>query len=398
MVAALLVPSMWPQGAGPLGLVASVRPAAPAPGVSWIEPLLIACAIVPALFFALVKGETGGRSRAGCLGWPLKALALWAGANVMAYPAGVLMYLGTAELDRHPEVWLVTAASPFAALAVAWWFRPVLPPLRRPYLVLRAVLLLAACVTAVLAAERSGLPVTSVSGTWAGASLAAALACVAAWRMADGLAPLPQLAWAAAVLGACVAVGVTTGVDGLAVLTGEQAGSGAALWAAFLLAVLQAAAVLLLGSAVWRLVRQLRTGTLSRAADRSGGLWPPRPGEVWYANVPFREDGNESKDRPVLVLRASAGHADVLKITSQDKTGMPSHLHLPLARWHRVLNKESWLELRVTPLAYANFHDVQGLCRPDVWRELGRRGLRSGGRTDARPARPGSRRKTPGRR
>ncbi|MBG0815443.1 hypothetical protein [Planomonospora sp. ID82291] len=398
MTAALLVPSMWPQGAGPVGLAASARPAAPAPGVGWVELLMIACAIVPALFFALVKGESGGRSRTGCLGWPLKLWTLWAGANVMAYPAGVLMYSGTAELDRHPEVWLVAAASPFAALAVAWWFRPVLPPLHWPYLVLRAALLLAACVTAVLAAERSGLPVTSVSGIWGGASLAAALVCVAAWRMADGLAPLPQLAGAAAVLGGCVAVGATTGIDGLAVLTGEPAGSGAALWAAFLVAVLLVAAVGLLGSAVWRLVRQARTGTLNRAADRSGGLWPPRPGQVWYATVPFREDGNESKDRPVLVLRASAGHADVLKITSQDKTGMPSHLHLPLAAWHRVLNKESWLELRVTPLAYANFHDVQGLCRPDVWRELGRRGLRSGGRADVPAPRRGSRRRAPGRR
>lgn len=168
--------------AAPLHLAAPAEPATYGLGVRWTDPLLIACAIVPAVLFALARRDAGGRARIGCLGWLLRLGTLWAGANVMAYPAGVLMYLGTAELSRHPEAWLVTAASPFAALAMAWWFRPAFPPLRVPY----------------------------------------------------------------------------------------------------------------------------------------------------------------------LLLRAHGDHADVLKITSQDKTRLDSHIHLPLEKWHRVLDKESWLELRVT--------------------------------------------------
>ncbi|MER5423488.1 hypothetical protein [Streptosporangium roseum] len=363
--------------ASSLHLAAPAEPATYGLGVRWTDPLLIACAIVPAVLFALARRDAGGRARIGCLGWLLRLGTLWAGANVMAYPAGVLMYLGTAELSRHPGAWLVTAASPFAALAIAWWFRPVFPPLRVPYLLLRAGLLLTGCVAAVLVAYRGGLPVTTVAGAGAGASLAAALATVTTWWMMDRLPPLRQLVWAVVPLGACIAVGAATEADGMLVLTGRTAGSGAVLWAAFLLAVLQVSAGFLVCLAVWRLVDQLRTGTLSRASDRSGGLWPPKPGQVWYAEVPFRENHGESKERPVLVLRAYGDHADVLKITSQDKTRLDSHIHLPLEKWHRVLDKESWLELRVTPLAYGNFYNLRGLCRYGVWRDARKRSLRA---------------------
>ncbi|MET8335726.1 hypothetical protein [Streptosporangium canum] len=210
----------------------------------------------------------------------------------------------------------------------------------------------------------------------------AALASVAAWWMMDRLPPLRQPVWAAVPLGACIAVGAATEVDGMLVLTGRSAGSGAMLWAAFFLAVLQVATGFLLCLAVWRLADQLRTGTLSRASDRSGGLWPPKPGQVWYAEVPFRENQRESKERPVLVLRAHGDHADVLKITSQDKTRLDSPIHLPLAKWHKVLDKESWLELKVTPLAYGNFYNLRGLCRYDVWRDARERSPRTRERPD----------------
>ncbi|MBG0827657.1 hypothetical protein HS041_07765 [Planomonospora sp. ID67723] len=361
---------------------ACAQPVAPGLELSWADLLLIALAIVPAVFFALSGHRGGGPARVGCLGVLLRLVTLWAGSTVMAYPAGVVMYLGTTELGRHPEAWAMTAVSPFAALAVAWWFQPVFPPVRLPYLLLRAGLLLAACTGAVLAADRSGLPVTTAAGIGAGAALAATLASVAVWWAADRLPPLWQAVGAVTLLGVCIGAGVTTEADGILVLTGRQAGSGMVLWAAFLLAVLQVAAVVLLCLAGWRLAGQLRTGTLGRrAADRSQGLWPPRPGQVWHAEVPFREDGSESKDRPVLVLRAFSDHAEVLKITSQDKTGHHGHLHLPLAKWHKVLEKESWLELRVTPLAYGNFYNLRGLCRYGVWREVRRRDFSPGKRS-----------------
>ncbi|MEE1752301.1 type II toxin-antitoxin system PemK/MazF family toxin [Streptomyces sp. SP18CS02] len=42
----------------------------------------------------------------------------------------------------------------------------------------------------------------------------------------------------------------------------------------------------------------------------------PRPGEIWWADVPY-EDGPGSKDRPCLVLSVRGGTALVAKITSK---------------------------------------------------------------------------------
>lgn len=54
----------------------------------------------------------------------------------------------------------------------------------------------------------------------------------------------------------------------------------------------------------------------------------PRPGEVWYALVPF-DDGTGAKDRPVLVLRRSRRHVVVARFTSQDKSGRRDHVRAP---------------------------------------------------------------------
>jgi hypothetical protein len=54
----------------------------------------------------------------------------------------------------------------------------------------------------------------------------------------------------------------------------------------------------------------------------------PRPGEIWWADVPY-EDGAGSKVRPCLVLRTGRYGAQVLKITSQDKSNRTDHVRIP---------------------------------------------------------------------
>ncbi|GGL13671.1 MULTISPECIES: hypothetical protein [Cellulomonas] len=70
------------------------------------------------------------------------------------------------------------------------------------------------------------------------------------------------------------------------------------------------------------LVRRKRRGGSRR------GRRAPRPGEVWYALVPF-DDGTGAKDRPVLVLRRSGRHVVVARFTSQDKSGRRDHVRAP---------------------------------------------------------------------
>jgi hypothetical protein len=131
--------------------------------------------------------------------------------------------------------------------------------------------------------------------------------------------------------------------------------------------------VALLGVAGWRLFDQWRTGTLAHAGDRSEGQWPPKAGQGWYADVPFQDSDDESKDRPVLVVRTGRRQAEVLKITSQDKSRYPEqYLFLPYPKWRRVLDKNSWLELHPIPLDYHRFHNLRGLARYGTLRKVRR--------------------------
>ncbi|QKW17689.1 hypothetical protein HUT16_00185 [Kitasatospora sp. NA04385] len=97
----------------------------------------------------------------------------------------------------------------------------------------------------------------------------------------------------------------------------------------------------------------------------------PRPGQVWYAYVPF-EEGGGGKDRPCLVVGAGATGATVLKITSQDKSDFPEH-YWPIANtgWNRSGHESSWLQNH-TPLRvpYDGFRRPLGLCPADLWREV----------------------------
>ncbi|WP_315094398.1 hypothetical protein [uncultured Cellulomonas sp.] len=69
----------------------------------------------------------------------------------------------------------------------------------------------------------------------------------------------------------------------------------------------------------------------------------PRPGEVWFAQVPF-EDGTGSKDRPVLVLSTTVGSWQVARFTSQDRSGRQDFLRVPQGM--HGLPTASWLDRR----------------------------------------------------
>jgi hypothetical protein len=96
----------------------------------------------------------------------------------------------------------------------------------------------------------------------------------------------------------------------------------------------------------------------------------PRAGEIWWADVPY-EEGTGSKVRPCLVLRVARGGADVLKITSQDKSDRGDHVRIPTRSWDPDAEHDSFLDLtdpiRVTTEAFA---DRAGTCDPVLWGDV----------------------------
>jgi hypothetical protein len=68
-----------------------------------------------------------------------------------------------------------------------------------------------------------------------------------------------------------------------------------------------------------------------------------RPGEVWFAEVPFR-DGTGSKDRPVVVLGQRGRTCTVARLTSQDNSDRPEYARAP--GMLPGLRKQSWVDLR----------------------------------------------------
>ncbi|WP_214412707.1 type II toxin-antitoxin system PemK/MazF family toxin [Sphaerisporangium fuscum] len=70
----------------------------------------------------------------------------------------------------------------------------------------------------------------------------------------------------------------------------------------------------------------------------------PAPGQIWWADVPY-SDGSGSKVRPCLVVRTHPRGAEVLKITSQDKSQRDDHFPIPTRSWDRDAVKDSWLDV-----------------------------------------------------
>ncbi|MFE9957067.1 type II toxin-antitoxin system PemK/MazF family toxin [Micromonospora sp. NPDC005299] len=116
-----------------------------------------------------------------------------------------------------------------------------------------------------------------------------------------------------------------------------------------------------------------RTGAAPRPRDAGRGpATTPRPGEVWWADVPFA-DGTGSKVRPCLVLRIDGRDADVLKITSQDKSGRDDHLPIPTRSWDPDADHDSFLDIsEPIPVPLTAFEDRAGACDPDLWHGIRR--------------------------
>ncbi|WP_221327333.1 hypothetical protein [Actinoplanes sp. L3-i22] len=304
----------------------------------------------------------------------LKILALWFVATVLAWPFAVLMEGGGDPAEANwGYFWLLF--TPVVAVAIAWWYRPAKLGLRPAPLLGRAAAVLAATALTVVAWHAAGMPWWSLPGLAGGNVLVAVLACVGAWAALDRLPPAYLVGLGVGTLAGAILLGVSFEAEGLAaVVTGSTVGTGDGLRIGVALAIVELAAIAVLLVAVWRLIDLWRTGTLGFATDRSRGHWPPKPGQIWFADVPFEESAGESKDRPVLVLRSAGRQAEILKITSQDKSGHPEfYLFLPHAKWRRVLSKDSWLELRPQKLDYHRFRDQRGLARFGTLRIVRRR-------------------------
>ncbi|MFG1861422.1 type II toxin-antitoxin system PemK/MazF family toxin [Microbispora bryophytorum] len=107
-------------------------------------------------------------------------------------------------------------------------------------------------------------------------------------------------------------------------------------------------------------------GARGGAATQSG----PQPGEIWWADVPY-EDGPGHKVRPCVVLRTHRDGAEVLKITSQDRSDRSDHLEIPTRTWDPDADHNSFLDLTgPVRVPVADFQDRAGQLDARVWRQV----------------------------
>ncbi|MFD4115687.1 type II toxin-antitoxin system PemK/MazF family toxin [Streptomyces niveus] len=96
----------------------------------------------------------------------------------------------------------------------------------------------------------------------------------------------------------------------------------------------------------------------------------PKPGEIWWAMVPF-EDGDGAKDRPCLVLSVRGRTVLVAKITSKFHEARPGVIALPPEAVGDTDGRRSFLETeelrRVDTRA---FRRRVGPADPGVWRQV----------------------------
>ncbi|MFC9246890.1 type II toxin-antitoxin system PemK/MazF family toxin [Streptomyces sp. NPDC057136] len=103
------------------------------------------------------------------------------------------------------------------------------------------------------------------------------------------------------------------------------------------------------------------------AGPRRGAGQLPRPGEIWWAEVPY-EDGPGSKDRPCLVLSVRRGTAVVAKITSRHHAERPGVIALPPGTVGDAQGRLSYLEPDETRrVAVRGFRRKVGAVDPGVW-------------------------------
>ncbi|GAA3371982.1 hypothetical protein GCM10020367_25040 [Streptomyces sannanensis] len=124
------------------------------------------------------------------------------------------------------------------------------------------------------------------------------------------------------------------------------------------------------------------------AGPRRAPKGRPRPGEIWWANVPF-EDGPESrgagrspsgravvgdgwaKDRPCLVLSVRGDLVVVAKITSRYSDERPGVIPLPPGSVGDARGRASFLETyELRDVALWEFRRRVGVVDPAVWDQV----------------------------
>ncbi|MEV5682324.1 type II toxin-antitoxin system PemK/MazF family toxin [Streptomyces sp. NPDC055082] len=109
------------------------------------------------------------------------------------------------------------------------------------------------------------------------------------------------------------------------------------------------------------------------SAPGRGGGRTPRPGEIWWAEVPY-EDGPGAKDRPCLVLSVRGDRAVVAKITSKHHVERPGVIALPPGTVGDARGRQSFLETdELRDVAVRGFRRRVGGVDPGVWERV--RGL-----------------------
>lgn len=312
------------------------------------------------------------------VGWvllPIVVAAWFGGAAVIGLPADVLL--------RHSgagAIWPGLVAAPVVAVVLGRRFRtPGENTIGQIFI--RAGVLLAACVLAKCAAYALGFRVFDF---WTGGAvtLGALVVCTAVWQFAGMDGTVHLFVRAGVILAAAGLVGAWAAVNHVPVAGDPRTASTTTVALMLLVLPLLALAGATLTIGVLRRVRPAAGPRVART-PRDAAKRVPKTHEVWNAFVVFEEDEDEGKDRPVVVMGADSTGADVLKITSQDKSRLDEFLPLPLERCHGVLTKDSWLELRPTRVPLEEFRSYRGLCPPWIWAELRTRGL-----VTARPAAP----------
>jgi hypothetical protein len=162
----------------------------------------------------------------------------------------------------------------------------------------------------------------------------------------------------------CISVTLVAGAVGADEYLASNLGAGAAVLVTCLIAVRW-----------WRAAPPAEPTLAPQPSRPAPGYFrgaEPAPGHVWFADVPF-DDGSGSKDRPCLVVRTFADHAEVLKITSADKANRPEYVAMPTGSWDPDAEHESWLEAYpLRKLPYPALRRPIGLCDMRVWTQITR--------------------------
>ncbi|WP_196279137.1 hypothetical protein [Catellatospora vulcania] len=117
--------------------------------------------------------------------------------------------------------------------------------------------------------------------------------------------------------------------------------------------------------------RRLPHRSEAASRGRTAPAWlDPQPQEIWWGEIEFRE-GDGSKDRPFVVLRALPQHVEVLQITSQDKSHRDDHIPFRTGSSDPYAVDDGYLELRVRQVNRLDLRRRDSARCPDqIWHRV----------------------------